>query len=305
MFSWSYVDSSRIDTGHTRSTTPTASVGTNYKLPEEAIGERLSMWDTSVMTAPTPPLGLTQSQLLRLYRRTFVDLQKEVDSYNAPYISRSIVNQVELEMEDASGRLDIPLPRLPVNGFDAGSGQYSQIRISDFIGRVVGRLDEALTAHAEGGASNLLSAGIRKRLAALPPADLHVRAFIEEALLCFDIGCFRAAIILSWCGAVALLQERVVTQHLTAFNSEAARRDSKWKPARTCEDLGRLREFDLLQVLENINVLSKSVKLELEARLKLRNSCGHPTELRVSEANVAAHIESLLLNVFSPLSTAG
>lgn len=253
------------------------------------------------MSATTPPPELSQSQLLRLYRRTFADLKKEVDRYGGPYIRSSIVNQLELEMEDASSRLEIPLPRLPANKFGGSAGPV-QMPVSDFIGRVIGRLDEALTEQAQSGTSNLLSAGIRRKLAMLPQAELHVRAFIEEALLCFDIGCFRAAVILSWCGAIALLQERVVARHIDAFNREAAKRDTKWKPAQTAEDLGRLREFDLLQVLENISLISRSVRLELEACLKLRNSCGHPTELRVSETKVAAHIESLLLNVFSLVS---
>ena len=254
------------------------------------------------MSTSAPPHGLNQSQLLRLYRRTFADLFDEVGSYG-PNVNVMVVRQLELEMEDAATRLEVPLPRIPAGGFADGLSQYPKARVSDFIVRVIGRIDEALTARSESGAGNLLSTSIRTKLASLPLTDPRVRAFVEEALLCFDVGCFRAAVVLSWCGAIALLQERAVAQYLAAFNSEATRRDPKWKPAQTAEDLGRLREFDLLQILQTVGVLSRSVKLELEACLKLRNSCGHPTELQVSGTKVAAHIESLLLNVFSPLST--
>ena len=60
-----------------------------------------------------------------------------------------------------------------------------------------------------------------------------------------------------------------------------------------------MKEFDFLQVLEAISVVGKSVKGELEACLKLRNACGHPNSLQVSDSKVAAHIETLALNVFA------
>ena len=51
-----------------------------------------------------------------------------------------------------------------------------------------------------------------------------------------------------------------------------------------------------------ISVLGKSVKTELEGCLKLRNGCGHPNSLRISENRVAAHLEILVLNVFVPFT---
>ena len=61
----------------------------------------------------------------------------------------------------------------------------------------------------------------------------------------------------------------------------------------------RMKEADFLQVLESISILGKSVKAELEGCLKLRNGCGHPNSLKVSEHRVTAHIEILVLNVFA------
>jgi hypothetical protein len=60
-----------------------------------------------------------------------------------------------------------------------------------------------------------------------------------------------------------------------------------------------MKEFDFLQVLEAVSVIGKSVKGELEACLKLRNGCGHPNSLQVSESKVAAHTETLMLNVLA------
>ena len=58
-------------------------------------------------------------------------------------------------------------------------------------------------------------------------------------------------------------------------------------------------EYDFLQVIQGIGLIGKSVKTELEARLKLRNACGHPNELTLGEMMVASHIESLVSNAYN------
>ena len=63
-----------------------------------------------------------------------------------------------------------------------------------------------------------------------------------------------------------------------------------------------MEEYDFLQVLESISVIGKSMKQELEKRLQLRNACGNPGSLKMAEKTVAAHIEVLILNVFSQFS---
>jgi hypothetical protein len=45
--------------------------------------------------------------------------------------------------------------------------------------------------------------------------------------------------------------------------------------------------------------MGKNTKDELEACLKLRNTCGHPNSHRIGEHRVTSHVETLILNVFS------
>lgn len=145
--------------------------------------------------------------------------------------------------------------------------------------------------------SRKVAAGLRHSLTTLK--DENVRTFVEEAIECLEAGLYRAAVVLSWVGALSLLQEHVVAGRLSDFNAEALRRDAKWRTAKTTDDLSRMKEADFLHVLESISVLGKSVKQELEGCLKFRNGCGHPNSLKVGDARAAAHVESLLLNVFS------
>lgn len=130
-------------------------------------------------------------------------------------------------------------------------------------------------------------------------ANTETAAFVEEAIGCSEARHFRAAVVLSWVGAVAVLYDHVLAHKVADFNVEALRRDAKWKAARSADDLTRLKEFDFLQIVETIGVFGKNTKQELEGALRLRNACGHPSTFRLGEARTAAHLETLTLNVYS------
>lgn len=132
--------------------------------------------------------------------------------------------------------------------------------------------------------------------------DAAVRQFASEAIVCAEQSLFRAAIVLSWVGAIGVLHAAVVAKHLHAFNAEASKRDSKWKAAKSADDLGRMREATFLEVAQAIGILGKNVKQELDTCLTLRNACGHPNTLKVGSNKVAAHIETLMLNVYAVFS---
>jgi hypothetical protein len=125
------------------------------------------------------------------------------------------------------------------------------------------------------------------------------RAFLAEAIVCAEQSLFRAAVVLSWVGAMALLHDRIVSKHLAAFNVEAAKRIPGWKPAKTTDDLGNMREATFLEIGPSISLFGKNVKQELEGCLKTRNSCGHPNSLKIGPNKVAAHLEMLALNVYA------
>jgi hypothetical protein len=144
--------------------------------------------------------------------------------------------------------------------------------------------------------TGMVVSALRKELSKIQSTD--TKNFVLEAVQCLEARLNRAAIVTSWVGAVAVLQDVVVKQHLSAFNTEALRRDSKWRDAKTNDDLSRIKEFDFLQILAAISVIGKNVKDELEGCLKLRNGCGHPNSLIVGEHKASAHIETLIQNVF-------
>lgn len=143
----------------------------------------------------------------------------------------------------------------------------------------------------------IIASSLRKHL--LQIADSETKNFVEEAICCFESGQHRAAVVLSWVGAISLLQHHVVKHSLISFNQEASRRDKRWKQAKTTDELALIKEDTFLDILQAISVIGKNVKQELKKGLVLRNGCGHPNSLRLAEYKVSAHIEDLILNVFA------
>jgi hypothetical protein len=149
-------------------------------------------------------------------------------------------------------------------------------------------------------AATRVAASLRSHLTQI--SDPQTVTFIDEAIRCLEARLYRAAVVLSWVGAVSVLYNYVVKNKLSDFNTEAQRRDPKWRMAQTKDDLARMKEYDFLDILEAISVIGKSVKQQLRYCLQLRNGCGHPSSLQISENRVSAHIETLILNVFSRFS---
>ena len=124
------------------------------------------------------------------------------------------------------------------------------------------------------------------------------RAFVEEAIKCHEAELYRSAIVMSWLSAVDILHNHVHSNHLKAFNKEARRVDSKWKEAKTTDDLGKMGEADFLDRIGALSIIGKNVKKELKNCLDRRNGCGHPNSLKIAANTSAHHLEILLLNVF-------
>lgn len=162
----------------------------------------------------------------------------------------------------------------------------------------------ALTSPGKTQASQLLGAAppspqLSTLRGLLPNLKSPVQEFVAEAIGCFEEKRYRAAVVLSWVGALSLLYDHVVQQRLSDFNTEAVKRDTKWRQAKNSDDLARMKEHDFLQILDSLSIIGKNVKTELEGCLKLRNGCGHPNSLRIAEHRCASHIEILILNVFN------
>lgn len=156
----------------------------------------------------------------------------------------------------------------------------------------------SLAAKLNGGQPAIINQSLRLLIPKLPNEE--AKAFVGEAISCYEAKCYRAAVVLSWVGAMAVLHNHVIVNHLAVFNAEALARDPVWKPAKVVDDLGLMKEEKFLDILVKVSVLGKNVKELLKNNcLALRNACGHPNSVQPGENMVAAHLEILINHVFT------
>jgi hypothetical protein len=132
------------------------------------------------------------------------------------------------------------------------------------------------------------------------PADY--RAYLEEAVACYDNGLFRAAILMVWAA---------VMEHL--YMTAASRRDGvkgfekvnktrfggskNYRQIKKRDDFLYLREYDFIQLGEDAGMFNRNARKLLHEKLDLRNRCGHPTKYKPGREEAVIFVESLLLNV--------
>lgn len=178
-----------------------------------------------------------------------------------------------------------------------GASKGKAIRTSGWELTDTGRMHlRTLGVSSISPAAMQVAVDLRNHLAKV--TDTQTRDFVEEAIKCHEAELYRSAIVMSWLGAMDVLQKQVHQNHLAAFNAEALRVSPKWKTAVAQDDIGKMGESDFLDRIETLSIIGKNVKAQLKGCLDLRNGCGHPNSLKVSVNKSAAHIETLLQNVF-------
>ena len=128
---------------------------------------------------------------------------------------------------------------------------------------------------------------------------VRYRYFIENAIKCYEQEIYPEAITALWKAAVCLLFEYVLFRYPREFNDVAKKKNPKnWKEAKTIDDL-RMKESDFLDCLEDIQVISPTVKKQLTSCLVMRNLHGHPNSVEITPLFTAAYFEILLINIFN------
>ena len=216
------------------------------------------------------------------------------------------------------GSLNAPcdVAQIKARGVEAGFRIPGKWNISSILAGTKGKAirTQAGWELADAGKQHLKAIGVTKvspaavqvasdlRVLLASVKDEDTRDFVEEAVQCYEFELYRSAVVMSWLAAVHVLKREVHRKHLAAFNAEAKRVDQRWKTAKTMDDIGLMKEADFLDRIAAISMIGKNVKEELQQCLKRRNGCGHPSSLKVGQAMVTSHIETLLLNVLQPFA---
>jgi hypothetical protein len=133
-------------------------------------------------------------------------------------------------------------------------------------------------------------------------APANYRAYLEEAVACYDNGLFRAAILMVWAAVMEHLYMTAASHKNGIRDFESANHarfgnSKNYRQIKKRDDFLYLREYDFIQLGEYAGMLNRNARKLLHERLDLRNRCGHPTKYKPGREETVIFIESLLLNV--------
>ncbi|MHB1743956.1 MAG: hypothetical protein ACYCPO_01455 [Acidobacteriaceae bacterium] len=133
--------------------------------------------------------------------------------------------------------------------------------------------------------------------------DVAEREFLDEALICYRNGAFRAAIVMTWNLAFDHLLSFILAHHLAAFNTQwplsYAKQHAKARVAAITsrDDFGELKESETLMICKSTAIITGDLYKVLDEKLGKRNTAAHPSTVSVSQIQAEGVIDDLVNNV--------
>lgn len=156
------------------------------------------------------------------------------------------------------------------------------------------QFDDALGNRAATVAVDKLLTELPSRLS----AD-YERVYLNEALLCFRVSAYRAAVVMAWNLAYDHLCGLIMSTHLVPFNSQLPKSFPKADITTIShrDDLMLLKESQVLQVAKSATIISPNVHKIMKEKLDRRNIAAHPSGVEISQLTAEDFIRDLVINV--------
>lgn len=143
---------------------------------------------------------------------------------------------------------------------------------------------------------------VTKALSDLPARvpDLAEREFLAEALNCYRVRAYRAAIIMAWNLAYDHLARWVFadTARLASMNAGLATKYPKKNiTLAKQEDADELKESEFIEAARTGKLLDKNTAQILREKLGRRNMAAHPSRLSITQHSADDMITDLVSNV--------
>ena len=124
------------------------------------------------------------------------------------------------------------------------------------------------------------------------------KEFLKETIDCFEAGANRATITMAWILAVDHLFAHILKHNLADFNASLAKdKGVKLNSIRRRDDFNDMKESKFIEICRSANIISNDVRKILDTSLGIRNSCAHPSGIKVPDSKVIAFVEDLVENV--------
>jgi hypothetical protein len=126
-------------------------------------------------------------------------------------------------------------------------------------------------------------------------------SFLKEAINCYQISSFRAAIIMVWILTINHLQRYIFNNHnnLADFNLALSKNPLSKKTTQISkyDDFSDIKEERMVELMRSSKIISNDVRKILEEKLGIRNTAAHPSTVTISEHKATEFIIDLVENI--------
>lgn len=135
-------------------------------------------------------------------------------------------------------------------------------------------------------------------------ASLGYRAYLNEAVDCYETGAYRGAVLMVWSATVEHIYSAIETRQ-SGLNAVEAANHKRFGDSKTYRrivkknDLLYLNDKNFLLLCEDAGIFNRNARMLLEEKLGTRNRCGHPTGYVIGREEAVVFIESLINNVIN------
>ena len=131
------------------------------------------------------------------------------------------------------------------------------------------------------------------------------KVFFDEAVRCYEVTAFRAAIVMTWNLAYNHLRNWILNDQdrLACFNEGAIKRFQKRPKTLVSqeEDFDDYKESEFIDACVSGKVIGKNLEITLREKLSRRNMAAHPSKITIYQAQADDVITDLVKNVILAL----
>lgn len=129
--------------------------------------------------------------------------------------------------------------------------------------------------------------------------DGDTKAFLQEAINCFEAGANRAAVIMTWVLTFDHFLNYVFANKLTEFNRTfaASNPQGRVRIIAKVEDFEEINEDRIITTCRTAGIITSGVQKTLKEGLDTRNTAAHPSNVTIARSKAISVIEDLVTNV--------
>lgn len=128
--------------------------------------------------------------------------------------------------------------------------------------------------------------------------DGATKDYLDEAIVCFEAGANRAAVIMVWVLTMHHFITHIFEKKLAEFNiALAAQPVGKLTKIVNRGDFADIKEGRIIELSRNAKIITGDVQKILKDGLDARNTAAHPSDVKIARSKAISVIEDLVTNV--------